>query len=55
MYFESNYRGRGVRKYAPGDTESEQQEIEAREAQRGLWADPHPAPPWEWRKWRERP
>jgi endonuclease YncB( thermonuclease family) len=23
----------------------------AREAMRGLWADPQPVPPWEWRKW----
>ena len=38
------------RKYAPGDTELEKLESEPREAQRGLWADPHPVPPWEWRK-----
>ena len=25
---------------------------EAREAERGLWADPQPVPPWEWRKTR---
>ncbi len=25
-------------------------EEEARVARRGLWADPHPVPPWEWRK-----
>lgn len=25
-------------------------EAEARLARRGLWADPHPIPPWEWRK-----
>ena len=25
-------------------------ETEAREAKRGLWADPDPVPPWEWRK-----
>ena len=34
------------RKYAPGDTVLER---EAREAKKGLWADPHPVPPWEWR------
>ena len=38
------------RKYAPGNAELETLESEAREAQRGLWADPHPVPPWEWRK-----
>ena len=25
-------------------------EKEAREARKGLWADPQPVPPWEWRK-----
>jgi len=25
-------------------------EQEAREARIGLWADPQPVPPWEWRK-----
>ena len=39
----------------PGDTELEQVKIEAREAQRGLWADPHPVSPLEYQKWRERP
>jgi endonuclease YncB( thermonuclease family) len=24
-------------------------EAEARASGRGLWADPHPIPPWEWR------
>ena len=38
------------RKYAPGNAELEKLESEAREAQRGLWADPQPVPPWEWRK-----
>jgi len=28
-------------------------EAQARQAKRGLWADPHPIEPWEWRK-RER-
>ena len=37
------------RKYAPGDAALERLETEAREAQRGLWADPNPIPPWEWR------
>lgn len=38
------------RKYAPSDTELEQLEKEARDAKKGLWADPVPIPPWEWRK-----
>jgi len=38
------------RKYAPGDTVLEGLENEARVAGRGLWAAPHPVPPWEWRK-----
>jgi endonuclease YncB( thermonuclease family) len=38
------------RKYAPGDTVFEGLENEAREAKKGLWADPQPVPPWEWRK-----
>ena len=40
------------RKYAPGDTVLERLESEAREARKGLWADPQPLPPWEWRKHR---
>ena len=38
------------RKYAPMDTVLEGFEKEAREAKKGLWADPRPVPPWEWRK-----
>ena len=38
------------RKYALGHAELEKLEAEAREAKRGLWSDPHPVPPWEWRK-----
>ena len=41
------------RKYAPGDTVLEGLEKEAREARKGLWADPYPVPPWEWRKHRD--
>lgn len=37
-------------KYAPDDTVLEALEAEAREANRGLWIDPRPIPPWEWRK-----
>ena len=40
----------GYRKYAPGDTAFEALENEAREGRKGLWADPLPVPPWEWRK-----
>jgi micrococcal nuclease len=36
-------------KYAPGDAVLEGLEHEAREARIGLWADPQPVPPWEWR------
>lgn len=38
------------RKYAPGDTVLEGLEKDAREAKKGLWAEPKPVPPWEWRK-----
>lgn len=38
------------RKYAPDDTVLEGFEREARQAKRGVWSDPHPVPPWEWRK-----
>jgi len=38
------------RKYASGNVTLEQLETKARDAKRGLWADPHPIPPWEWRK-----
>ena len=38
------------RRYAPHDAELEALEAEARAARRGLWADPHPVPPWEWRR-----
>jgi micrococcal nuclease len=36
--------------YAAKDTTLAQLEAEARAAQRGLWADAHPIPPWAWRK-----
>ena len=41
------------RKYAPGDMVLEALEQEAREGRKGLWADPHPVSPWEWRKRRD--
>ena len=37
------------RKYALSDAELERLEASAREAKKGLWADPQPVPPWEWR------
>jgi len=37
------------RKYAPGNAELETLEREAREAQKGIWLNPAPLPPWEWR------
>ena len=38
------------RRYAPDDETLERLEREAREARRGLWGDPEPIPPWEWRR-----
>jgi hypothetical protein len=32
------------------DTVLEELEQEARAAKKGLWADPRPVPPWEWRR-----
>ncbi|MEQ1844002.1 MAG: thermonuclease family protein [Nitrospira sp.] len=40
------------RKYAPGDMVLEGLEKEARDERKGLWIDPAPMPPWEWRKQR---
>lgn len=37
------------RKYAPHDERLRGFEETARVAKRGLWAEPHPVPPWEWR------
>jgi endonuclease YncB( thermonuclease family) len=33
-----------------GGTLLEGLEKETREAKKGLWADPEPVPPWEWRR-----
>lgn len=38
------------RKYAPGNVILDELERRARAAGLGLWADPAPIPPWEWRK-----
>ena len=38
------------RKYVPLDAELERLEMEARDAKKGLWADPAPIPPWVYRK-----
>lgn len=37
-------------KDAPKEETLEALEKEARKAKRGLWADPNPIPPWEWRR-----
>jgi hypothetical protein len=37
-------------RYAPNDTQLAELEREARQAKRGLWADVHPVPPWDWRR-----
>lgn len=37
------------RQYAGGDSELKLAEKEARAAKRGLWSDPKPTPPWQWR------
>jgi len=38
------------RKYAPGDVILEESETRARASRIGLWVDPHPIPPWVYRK-----
>lgn len=38
------------RRYAPRERRLMQLEQEARDARRGLWQDPAPVPPWEWRR-----
>jgi endonuclease YncB( thermonuclease family) len=43
------------REYAPNDRELERLEAEAREAKRGLWSQPNPIPPWDWREGKGQP
>ena len=38
------------RKYVPGDTALESLDNAARVTKKESWVDPHPVPPWEWRK-----
>lgn len=39
-----------VSKVCAGDVMLEELESRAQAARKGLWAAPHPVPPWEWRK-----
>ena len=39
-----------VSEVCPENVILEELERRARVSQLGLWADPHPVPPWEWRK-----
>lgn len=43
------------RKYAPRDTVLEKLEQQAKQEKRGLWADEHPIPPWEFRHKKRNP
>lgn len=38
------------RQYAPDDEHLRLKEAQAREAQKGLWSEPNPIPPWDWRR-----
>jgi micrococcal nuclease len=38
------------RQYAPDDRELERAEAEAKRARRGLWSEPRPVAPWDWRR-----
>jgi hypothetical protein len=42
-------------RYAPHDTRLAQLQAEAQAARRGLWADAHPVPPWEWGQGQRQP
>jgi micrococcal nuclease len=46
---ERNLAGR-LPYYAPNDKELSRLETEARTAHKGLWSDPDPVAPWDWRK-----
>lgn len=37
-------------RYAPNDTALRDAQSDAQQARRGLWSDPNPIPPWEWRR-----
>ena len=41
------------RRYTPNDETLSRLEKESREGKRGLWENPNPIPPWEWRKRRK--
>jgi endonuclease YncB( thermonuclease family) len=43
------------RKYAPSNNELEGFEQAARQAKKGIWVDPAPVPPWEYRKTQRSP
>jgi endonuclease YncB( thermonuclease family) len=48
----NGFAWRYVRYDKPGEFTAA--EGEARDARRGLWSDPNPVPPWEWRRWQRR-
>jgi hypothetical protein len=41
---------RRFRRYAPRDAELARLESETKAARIGLWSQPNPVPPWEWRR-----
>jgi micrococcal nuclease len=43
------------RRYAPGDNVLARLEAQARQEKRGLWSQPSPIAPWDWRKGQGRP
>src|SRR5262249_22276316 len=43
------------KKYAPDDRDLQRAEADARQAGRGLWSQPNPTPPWDWRGGRAMP